>query len=104
MLFYPMSLILHQAQYAVVSLSGCLLVKLLRENNMKPSLPSDSGLVESHFNPFPKTEKTLHIDATANVTITEIKVGSSNTFPRSLMERTESNEREFEFSNTALAK
>jgi len=69
---------------------------------MKPSLSSDSGLIESHFNPFPNTEKNLHIDAIANVTITEIKVGSSKTFSRSLMERTKSNEEEF--SNIALAK
>lgn len=69
---------------------------------MKPSLSSDSGLIESHFNPFPKTEKALHIDATANVTITEMKVGSSKTFSRSRMERTKSNEKEF--SSTALAK
>lgn len=70
---------------------------------MKPSLSSDSGLTESYFNPFPKAEKTLHINATANVTITEIEVGNSKTFSRSLMERTKSNEKEFEFSIKALA-
>lgn len=62
---------------------------------MQSSLSSDSGLIESHYNPLPKAEKekALHIDATANVTITEIKVGSSKTFSRRLTERMRSNEK-----------